>query len=929
MSDLLGIASTAVSAYQRALSTVSNNIANANTVGYSEQTSDLEANAPQRLATTYMGTGVTYNAVTRQSDVFAQNNVRSSNSDLAAETPMVDYANQVINIMGDKSIGLSSALDQFFKDTNALSADPASGDARNTFLSSLGGVAARFSEVSTQLKTVGNDAQTALQSASDQVNTLTTQLALINGQLTSHASEKNQPAQLLDQRDLLLSQLSQLTRIHTSFTANGTVTVSLGGTITQSVVVDGQVATPIGLNPRSGDPLSIILDPYGKAQNLAGASGGTIGGLKSFMGQVLQPAQKSLNALATTFVTQVNQIQNNGIDGYGTLGQNLLSIDPLVPNAAEGIKVIQSDGMRIATGSQFRVTESTSNPDAVKADVSYIVGPAPVGISNPNLSNNPNVSAGVPVNIQGNAAYQAITNVAAGVTDPVFYLDNAQTGQQLQVLTKEGRQLIGSPLSVDQQYQILTPGNGFSQPITYSTQYLNQSGAKGYMGTNVFYGAKADPQVNQQFDNQGNLAAPTLSEAVLQSGRINLAQTGTVIQAGALQLDGVSLGALTAKSGPPAQPGGPATLTLDDVKNWINGAGLTDVTVNKTNTVNVPSSQINFSKPLTINGVAIGSVAPGAIGPSQYNNLTTLVAAIQSSSAQTNVTASIDTGGNLVLTNMPGHEGENISLVPTPGSSPANALGIASQVYTGEIQLTRKLGDTGHSSIEFSFGPNGSPKDLSAAGFRTGAYITGKVPDDLQVFVTGAGVASVAASYVSTPVDPQQKLRNQSIGINFTSAKHYVITDVATGTELASRDYDPTITNPVINYQGAQITLSSAPQPGDSFVVDGNKDGLGSNQNALAMANLAKQKVANGMTIADNYIGQVNTVGNVSQQATISKQALTVVNNQAIAARDAVSGVNLDTEAASLIKYQQAYQAAAKALQIAGQLFDTIVQMPG
>ena len=929
MSDLLGIASTAVSAYQRALSTVSNNIANANTVGYSEQTSDLEANAPQRLATTYMGTGVTYNAVTRQSDVFAQNNVRSSNSDLAAETPMVDYANQVINIMGDKSIGLSSALDQFFKDTNALSADPASGDARNTFLSSLGGVAARFSEVSTQLKTVGNDAQTALQSASDQVNTLTTQLALINGQLTSHASEKNQPAQLLDQRDLLLSQLSQLTRIHTSFTANGTVTVSLGGTITQSVVVDGQVATPIGLNPRSGDPLSIILDPYGKAQNLAGASGGTIGGLKSFMGQVLQPAQKSLNALATTFVTQVNQIQNNGIDGYGTLGQNLLSIDPLVPNAAEGIKVIQSDGMRIATGSQFRVTESTSNPDAVKADVSYIVGPAPVGISNPNLSNNPNVSAGVPVNIQGNAAYQAITNVAAGVTDPVFYLDNAQTGQQLQVLTKEGRQLIGSPLTVDQQYQILTPGNGFSQPITYSTQYLNQSGAKGYMGTNVFYGAKADPQVNQQFDNQGNLAAPTLSEAVLQSGRINLAQTGTVIQAGALQLDGVSLGALTAKSGPPAQPGGPATLTLDDVKNWINGAGLTDVTVNKTNTVNVPSSQINFSKPLTINGVAIGSVAPGAIGPSQYNNLTTLVAAIQSSSAQTNVTASIDTGGNLVLTNMPGHEGENISLVPTPGSSPANALGIASQVYTGEIQLTRKLGDTGHSSIEFSFGPNGSPKDLSAAGFRTGAYITGKVPDDLQVFVTGAGVASVAASYVSTPVDPQQKLRNQSIGINFTSAKHYVITDVATGTELASRDYDPTITNPVINYQGAQITLSSAPQPGDSFVVDGNKDGLGSNQNALAMANLAKQKVANGMTIADNYIGQVNTVGNVSQQATISKQALTVVNDQAIAARDAVSGVNLDTEAASLIKYQQAYQAAAKALQIAGQLFDTIVQMPG
>jgi len=628
-------------------------------------------------------------------------------------------------------------------------------------------------------------------------------------------------------------------------------------------------------------------------------------------------------------VTQVNQIQNNGIDGYGTLGQNLLSIDPTVANEAEAIKVVQTDGMRIATGSQFRITENTSNPDAVKADVAYTAGPAPVGISNPNLSNNPNVSAGVQVNIQGNPDYQSVTSVSAGVTNPVFYLDNAQTGQQLQVLTKEGRQLIGSPLTVDQQYQILTPGNGFTQPLTYSTQYLNQSGSKGYMGANVFYGAKADPQVNQQFDAQGNLAAPTLSSAVLQSGRINLGQTGTVIQAGALQLDGVSLGALTAKSGPPAQPGGPATLTLDDVKNWINGSGLTDITVNKTNSVSASSKQIDFSKPLTINGVTIGSVLPGASGPSQYNNLQTLVSAIQASSAQTNVTASIDPGGNLVLTNMPGHEGENISLVPSLGSSPANALGVASQVYTGEIQLTRQLGDPNNSSIQFSFGPNGSPKDLSAAGFRTGAYITGTVPDDLQVFVTGQGTASVAASYQSTPVDPQQKLRNQSISINFTSANHYVITDVATGTELASRDYDPTVTNPVVTYQGAKITLSSAPQAGDSFVVDGNKDGLGSNQNALAMANLATQKVANGMTIADNYIGQVNTVGNVSQQATITKQALTVVNDQAIAARDAVSGVNLDTEAASLIKYQQAYQAAAKAMQIAGQLFDTIVQMPG
>jgi flagellar hook-associated protein FlgK len=216
---------------------------------------------------------------------------------------------------------------------------------------------------------------------------------------------------------------------------------------------------------------------------------------------------------------------------------------------------------------------------------------------------------------------------------------------------------------------------------------------------------------------------------------------------------------------------------------------------------------------------------------------------------------------------------------------------------------------------------------LAKAGFRTGAYINGPVPDDLQLIMTGNGVASVAASYSGVPSDHQEKLRSQSLSIKFTAANHYTITDVKTGTELASRDYDNTVLNPVLSYEGLSIRLSAPPTPGDVFQVDGNQDGLGNNQNIKVMAELAKKKVLNGLTISDSYIDQVNKVGNTSQQATITQQALTVVNNQAVAARDKVSGVNLDDEAASLIRYQQAYQAAAKSMQISGQLFDSIVQI--
>jgi flagellar hook-associated protein FlgK len=90
---------------------------------------------------------------------------------------------------------------------------------------------------------------------------------------------------------------------------------------------------------------------------------------------------------------------------------------------------------------------------------------------------------------------------------------------------------------------------------------------------------------------------------------------------------------------------------------------------------------------------------------------------------------------------------------------------------------------------------------------------------------------------------------------------------------------------------------------------------------------LNKKPVTAGKTIANTYIDQINSVGNLAQQATITQQALTVVNDQAIAARDKVSGVNLDDEAAALIRYQQAYQACAKVLQTSGQLFDAIVNI--
>ena len=96
----------------------------------------------------------------------------------------------------------------------------------------------------------------------------------------------------------------------------------------------------------------------------------------------------------------------------------------------------------------------------------------------------------------------------------------------------------------------------------------------------------------------------------------------------------------------------------------------------------------------------------------------------------------------------------------------------------------------------------------------------------------------------------------------------------------------------------------------------------------LKIGELENSKVMPGnLTLTEAYIERVNLVGNVARQAAISKQALTVVYQQAQEARDGISGVSLDEEASALVRFQQAYQANAKVMQVASQLFESILQV--
>ena len=131
-----------------------------------------------------------------------------------------------------------------------------------------------------------------------------------------------------------------------------------------------------------------------------------------------------------------------------------------------------------------------------------------------------------------------------------------------------------------------------------------------------------------------------------------------------------------------------------------------------------------------------------------------------------------------------------------------------------------------------------------------------------------------------------------------------------------------------IDLNGWRVQLTGAPAAGDTFRVDPNSNGRGDNTNGLLLADLrTSQPLLSGTaTYQDAYSQLVSKVGAEAQQAQISGDALRVQLDNAEAARESVTGVNLDEEAANLIKFQQAFQAAAQLIQATNETFKALIE---
>jgi flagellar hook-associated protein 1 FlgK len=185
---------------------------------------------------------------------------------------------------------------------------------------------------------------------------------------------------------------------------------------------------------------------------------------------------------------------------------------------------------------------------------------------------------------------------------------------------------------------------------------------------------------------------------------------------------------------------------------------------------------------------------------------------------------------------------------------------------------------------------------------------------------SNTGTATVGSIGVSNAGNPA--LLNP-VTVSFPAAGTYQVTD-AGGAVLAGGAY---AVGQTIQANGWSLALAGAPAAGDAFKVAANTSGLNDNSNALAMAGLADTGVLNGGTssVLNAYATLTTRIGSVGSQAATNLTTQTSLYAQADSAQQSVSGVNLDEEAANMVKYQQAYQASAQIISTAQSIFSSLL----
>ncbi|MBC7404987.1 MAG: flagellar hook-associated protein FlgK [Cytophaga sp.] len=365
-------------------------------------------------------------------------------------------------------------------------------------------------------------------------------------------------------------------------------------------------------------------------------------------------------------------------------------------------------------------------------------------------------------------------------------------------------------------------------------------------------------------------------------------------------------------------------------------------------------SQTSSTLPLVIDGVSFNLapppaaatpangdeflVHPTANGASQFGVAVSDTSKIAAGSPVSTSTPSTNTGTGATTF------GVINSLVATKSTSATATIGAAStdDSYSGKT-LTAPVTLTFASGNLTGF-PATAPVSVNVGGVITNYAAPATVPYSSGATISFSGIsfsikngsaspanADTFTLAASLPITPATLTYNSAANTlsGFPANANVTVKVGNSSTTYVAGSAIPYTEGATISYQGTSFVISGTPKNADVFNISRNSTGSGDNRNALLLSNLQTQNslVGNSTSFQGAYGQFVSLIGNKAHEIQITFASETKLLSLAIDTQQSVSGVNLDEEAANLLRYQQAYQAAGKLMQIASTLFDALLQL--
>lgn len=441
MSSALNIGTLALNANLSALQVIGHNIANANTEGYSRQSVEMRSAGYQTLGGNFYGMGVELGAVARQHDAYLTREAQAASSVASADSERLARLQQLENLFPTGEAGLGAAMNDLLNAWSDVSSSPTNLAARAAVLGRGEELTSRMRDTAGQIDVLASSARQQVGDTVDNINRLAGEIGLINQKIIEKQGGVGEPNDLLDQRDNLIGQLSELVQVSTVKADDGSLSVFVAGS--QPLVL-GRNAARLAAVPDTTDAsqFSIHFQQGSTSMPLSdSALGGELGGLRQFIGEDLKEVTNQLGRMALALSSTMNTQHELGVDLRGGTGNSFF-----VPAAdAAGLPVATNTGTAA-------VHAEVSDPTALQPS-DYQLNITATGVDIVRLSDGQSTSfAGLPAEVDG-LSFQ-LDSGATAVGDSFLIKPFEAVARNMQMAVSAADRLAAaSPVMV-------TPGTG-------------------------------------------------------------------------------------------------------------------------------------------------------------------------------------------------------------------------------------------------------------------------------------------------------------------------------------------------------------------------------------------------------------------------------------------------------------------------------------